>query len=229
MPRRRHLPWRGDSHQTASGKPGAVHGIIPSVMGCHCPRSDRGRTPARLDRLPSSERVLSEEPERGRSSGVEHNLAKVGVEGSNPFARSSRPEPNRSPFGRPAPNGVVPANARVMALRVRYRNETASRSPDGGESPDLEGWAIWPTRPNLLILQRPVGGLLRRIQKIHRSGDWSDATETILHLQGPRQRPAARANPAPKAARRSLGRRAKRRAGLGRAPAMEHPPREWTS
>ena len=24
----------------------------------------------------------------GRSSGVEHNLAKVGVEGSNPFARS---------------------------------------------------------------------------------------------------------------------------------------------
>src|SRR5213079_2563425 len=26
----------------------------------------------------------------GRSSGVEHDLAKVGVEGSNPFARSSR-------------------------------------------------------------------------------------------------------------------------------------------
>ena len=26
--------------------------------------------------------------ECGRSSGVEHNLAKVGVEGSNPFARS---------------------------------------------------------------------------------------------------------------------------------------------
>lgn len=31
------------------------------------------------------------DPDRqsGRSSGVEHNLAKVGVEGSNPFARSS--------------------------------------------------------------------------------------------------------------------------------------------
>ena len=28
-------------------------------------------------------------PVSGRSSGVEHNLAKVGVEGSNPFARSS--------------------------------------------------------------------------------------------------------------------------------------------
>ena len=33
----------------------------------------------------------------GRSSGVEHNLAKVGVEGSNPFARSSRSEPHEKP------------------------------------------------------------------------------------------------------------------------------------
>ncbi len=33
--------------------------------------------------------------ERGRSSGVEHNLAKVGVEGSNPFARS---KVSRKPF-----------------------------------------------------------------------------------------------------------------------------------
>src|SRR3982751_481152 len=31
----------------------------------------------------------------GRSSGVEHNLAKVGVEGSNPFARS---RPKRPPI-----------------------------------------------------------------------------------------------------------------------------------
>ena len=31
----------------------------------------------------------SNQPPSGRSSGVEHNLAKVGVEGSNPFARSS--------------------------------------------------------------------------------------------------------------------------------------------
>src|SRR4051812_34034222 len=29
----------------------------------------------------------------GRSSGVEHNLAKVGVEGSNPFARSRPKQP----------------------------------------------------------------------------------------------------------------------------------------
>src|SRR5579862_3669344 len=35
--------------------------------------------------------------ECGRSSGVEHNLAKVGVEGSNPFARSSLLQPKLSP------------------------------------------------------------------------------------------------------------------------------------
>ena len=41
----------------------------------------------------------------GRSSGVEHNLAKVGVEGSNPFARSSRhlAEPGYRPRRPPEP------------------------------------------------------------------------------------------------------------------------------
>ena len=33
----------------------------------------------------------------GRSSGVEHDLAKVGVEGSNPFARSSVPSSGPDP------------------------------------------------------------------------------------------------------------------------------------
>ena len=45
----------------------------------------------------------------GRSSGVEHNLAKVGVEGSNPFARSSFPkcdDSHRGPIG-PAMNVAV--------------------------------------------------------------------------------------------------------------------------
>jgi hypothetical protein len=40
-------------------------------------------------------RWLSDDTSRqsGRSSGVEHNLAKVGVVGSNPIARSSFPVP----------------------------------------------------------------------------------------------------------------------------------------
>ena len=39
-------------------------------------------------RLTSAGNLLAS-AQSGRSSGVEHNLAKVGVEGSNPFARSS--------------------------------------------------------------------------------------------------------------------------------------------
>ena len=42
-----------------------------------------GNPPRNRARLPAGKHT-----ERGRSSGVEHNLAKVGVEGSNPFARS---------------------------------------------------------------------------------------------------------------------------------------------
>ena len=45
----------------------------------------------------------------GRSSGVEHNLAKVGVEGSNPFARSSFPKENQ----------------RISGLRAALSLETA--------------------------------------------------------------------------------------------------------
>ena len=40
-------------------------------------------------RLTSAGHLLPASAQSGRSSGVEHNLAKVGVEGSNPFARSS--------------------------------------------------------------------------------------------------------------------------------------------
>jgi hypothetical protein len=42
--------------------------------------------------MPGFGPIISPVPFRGpsgRSSGVEHNLAKVGVEGSNPFARSN--------------------------------------------------------------------------------------------------------------------------------------------
>ena len=42
----------------------------------------------------------------GCSSGVEHNLAKVGVEGSNPFARSKFPYGNQSVMRRPPQGGL---------------------------------------------------------------------------------------------------------------------------
>jgi hypothetical protein len=44
-----------------------------------------------LQRVPDDlARARQERPDRGCSSGVEHNLAKVGVVGSNPIARSNK-------------------------------------------------------------------------------------------------------------------------------------------
>ncbi len=50
----------------------------------------RDRKPVLIARLTRWEPSVSSR-QSGRSSGVEHNLAKVGVEGSNPFARSNFP------------------------------------------------------------------------------------------------------------------------------------------
>src|SRR6202161_296456 len=60
--------------------------------------------------------------ERGRSSGVEHNLAKVGVEGSNPFARSRFSQENRNCPGTPRLVGSLghdaSANFHVAATQI---------------------------------------------------------------------------------------------------------------
>ena len=53
-------------------------------MWCCASGLPSGGKPPRNRALP----LAGDRRERGRSSGVEHNLAKVGVEGSNPFARS---------------------------------------------------------------------------------------------------------------------------------------------
>ena len=45
--------------------------------------------------------VLEKKFLSGRSSGVERNLAKVEVEGSNPFARSNRSQKSLSVFQEP--------------------------------------------------------------------------------------------------------------------------------
>jgi hypothetical protein len=63
--------------------------------------------------------VCEPDTERGRSSGVEHDLAKVGVEGSNPFARSNfyqviLPEPVTGSHPGPGPG-------RGLMLLVLFR------------------------------------------------------------------------------------------------------------
>ena len=50
------------------------------------PKADANRAPLPG---PCHAGMRASDVQSGRSSGVEHNLAKVGVEGSNPFARSN--------------------------------------------------------------------------------------------------------------------------------------------
>jgi hypothetical protein len=71
----------------------ALGALAPSVFGSRAIGGCRGGWPLLMARLQRSEGLgaFRTTPESGRSSGVEHNLAKVGVEGSNPFARSRFP------------------------------------------------------------------------------------------------------------------------------------------
>jgi hypothetical protein len=72
-------------------------------------------------------------------------LAKVGVEGSNPFARSSRfpskaSPPNFEPVKRPGSGQFC-----GLGLGFLLRNDTRNLSPNGPLSPDLGGWPIYST------------------------------------------------------------------------------------
>ncbi len=64
-------------------KESAFEGLRPRTKAVNCPPH-----PSRTALL-YHKSIGSAQRTSGRSSGVEHNLAKVGVEGSNPFARSS--------------------------------------------------------------------------------------------------------------------------------------------
>src|SRR3546814_1398536 len=66
-------------------------GDMPTLRRKSTIRGCRVKNPVLIARLTRWNRPVSSR-QSGRSSGVEHNLAKVGVEGSNPFARSSFPQ-----------------------------------------------------------------------------------------------------------------------------------------
>jgi hypothetical protein len=72
-------------------------------------------------------------------------LAKVGVEGSNPFARSSPlPAKHSPPRSRPS---KTPASRRFCgsSLGFQIRNDTENLSPNAVLSPELGGWPIYST------------------------------------------------------------------------------------
>src|SRR3954468_83959 len=69
-----------------------LHAHMGGCADCHkrSPKRPCGSAIEHARRAPHLRRgPLAASAQSGRSSGVEHNLAKVGVEGSNPFARSS--------------------------------------------------------------------------------------------------------------------------------------------
>ena len=68
--------------------------------------------------------------ERGRSSGVEHNLAKVGVEGSNPFARSKFLQGNQSE--KDGPLGPIFCVSRRTCGSLRHPSITLLTRPLSG-------------------------------------------------------------------------------------------------
>ncbi len=85
--------------------------------------------------------------ERGRSSGVEHNLAKVGVEGSNPFARSS--------FAQYRTGKTTPGRAQVFEQGVSAGSPIAfssSKQSQGHRAGRTKGYrrrrAEWATVPH---------------------------------------------------------------------------------
>ena len=74
----------------------------------------------------------SMERQSGRSSGVEHNLAKVGVEGSNPFARSS------------SLLLISSANQQIAA------NRPAVAKPPTDDAASPRRWTFFPVRAELV-------------------------------------------------------------------------------
>jgi hypothetical protein len=71
------------------------------------------------------------------------NLAKVGVEGSNPFARSRHPPTKLAP-PIPGPQKSPTAGViRATGLGVRFRNDTANLSLNAVLSPRLGAWPIY--------------------------------------------------------------------------------------
>ncbi len=87
---------------------------------------------------PAARAISAARTERGRSSGVEHDLAKVGVEGSNPFARSNLLSHLSLLVTAPRCRAGL-AVVCAWTLMVRTRNQRRLRAVESEVSPNLEG------------------------------------------------------------------------------------------
>jgi len=96
-------------------------------------------------------------------TGDWHDLAKVGVEGSNPFARSSRFSSKLSPpFSGPR-KSLTAAGFSELGLVVRRRNVGANLSPNADFSPEPETWPIYSTSFFAHAFNRLVSFPIRKV------------------------------------------------------------------
>ena len=96
--RRRPAPGRPAQRQKKSPLPAKdpAESLAKTALAGHKPPRSGGDAPDRRAEVIADLRSSSRKLGCGRSSGVEHNLAKVGVVGSNPIARSSFSKSSRS-------------------------------------------------------------------------------------------------------------------------------------
>ena len=134
------------SGSSGRGLPGKRAWMRPQAGGDpaisnHGPAASQGSPPSGLQSRHRKryKPSRSKRPASGCSSGVEHNLAKVGVEGSNPFARSNTS--NQNERRQRAAAIVWPLLAvRTRGIRSRLELRLAPDFPSGGGLP--RGWVV---------------------------------------------------------------------------------------
>ena len=109
-------------------------------------------------------------PSSGRSSGVEHNLAKVGVEGSNPFARSK----NLQTIGKPSflPSQTVDSSVCYTKLLHNGDRRLGAKPLNGRDNRQNFCYTI--------LLHNSRGGLVRRAGWFHYRRRVPDALRTVF-------------------------------------------------
>src|SRR5947209_9518926 len=97
-------------------------------------------------RITSAGQWFSASAQGGRSSGVEHNLAKVGVEGSNPFARSSLSSSVKQRQWTVVDHSTVAALCLLFALGAALYSSVGH----GGASAYIAAMALFSVAPDVM-------------------------------------------------------------------------------
>ena len=109
-------------------------------------------------------------PSSGRSSGVEHNLAKVGVEGSNPFARSK----NLQTVGKPSFLPSQTVDLSVFYTKLLHNGDRRLGAKPLNDQGNRQNFCY------TILLHNSRGGLVRRGGWFHYRRRVPDALRTVF-------------------------------------------------